>query len=403
MKRKMILFFTLFLYIRTTAQVDSIDQRIFLIGDAGEMMGNKQPIVQWINDHANMDDEKTTVLFLGDNIYPLGLPMEGEPTYADSKKIIDAQIALVKGKKAKAFFVPGDHDWKNGKLGGWQQVMNQENYINGLEQKNIVASPQDGCPGPVAIELSNKVVTVFIDSQWFLFVHEKPGPGSNCEAKTTEEFATELREIIATHPNQLLIVVMHHPMYTYGIHGGDYGWKEHLFPLTAANPNLWIPLPIIGSIYPISRGVFGSLQDVRHPLYRNMVDIIEKAMKEHPNPVHVAGHEHSLQMVFNDSIPYIVSGSSINLSRVKKENRKGTLLYSNVGENGFAMLEVRKSGAVQARFYTVSSKSLDDPKFVHQLDSVKVLPEKVSKDSIPHLPDSIVVVANPKLKGNGFK
>ncbi|HYK56810.1 MAG TPA: metallophosphoesterase, partial [Flavisolibacter sp.] len=338
MKKTIILFVTLIFHTVVTAQIDSINQRIFLIGDAGELLGSKQPVVEWIRQHADLNDPKNTVLFLGDNIYPLGLPMEGEPTYTESKKILDAQIDLVKGKKAKAFFVLGNHDWKNGKLGGWQQAMNQENYINGLEQPNIQAVPQEGCPGPIAVELSDKVVTVFIDSQWFLFVHEKPGPGSNCASKTTEEFATELREIIAMHPNQLLVVVMHHPIYTYGIHGGDYGWKEHLFPLTAAYPNLWIPLPIIGSIYPISRGVFGSLQDVRHPLYRNMVDIIEKAMKGHPNPVHVAGHEHSLQMVVNDSIPYIVSGSGINLSRVKEKNRKGTLLFSSVSEQGFALL-----------------------------------------------------------------
>lgn len=402
MKKTIVLFFTLIFSLAVAAQIDSINQRIFLVGDAGELLGNKQPVVDWIKDHADMNDEKNTVLFLGDNIYPLGLPMEGEASYPEAKKILDSQIDLVKGKKARAFFVLGNHDWKNGKLGGWQQALNQENYINGLEQPNIQAWPTEGCPGPVAVELSNKVVTVFIDSQWFLFVHEKPGLGSTCVSKTTEEFATELGEIVAMHPNQLLIIVTHHPMYTFGVHGGDYGWKEHIFPFTAINPNLYIPLPIIGSIYPISRGVFGSLQDVRHPLYRNMVDIIEKAIKKHPNPIGVAGHDHSLQMILNDSIPYIVSGSGINLSRVK-ENRKGELLFSDVAHNGFALLEVRKSGAVEAKFYDVSSSGLDHPKFRYQLDSIKVLPEVVVKDSIPVLPDSATVAANPALEGNGFK
>ncbi len=142
MKKTSFLFVTLIFYTVVTAQIDSINQRIFLIGDAGELLGNKQPVVEWIRQHADLNDPKNTVLFLGDNIYPLGLPMEGEPTYTESKKILDAQIDLVKGKKAKAFFVLGNHDWKNGKLGGWQQAMNQENYINGLEQPNIQAVPQ---------------------------------------------------------------------------------------------------------------------------------------------------------------------------------------------------------------------------------------------------------------------
>jgi 3',5'-cyclic AMP phosphodiesterase CpdA len=40
--------------------------------------------------------------------------MEGEPSYREAKKIIDYQISLVRGKKAKVYFVPGNHDWKNG-------------------------------------------------------------------------------------------------------------------------------------------------------------------------------------------------------------------------------------------------------------------------------------------------
>jgi hypothetical protein len=126
MKRTIVLFFVLFIYTIVTAQVDSINQRIFLVGDAGELLGNKQPVVEWIRQHVDMNDEKNTILFLGDNIYPLGLPMEGEPAYVESKKILDAQIDLVRGKKAKAFFVLGNHDWKNGKLGGWQQAINQD-------------------------------------------------------------------------------------------------------------------------------------------------------------------------------------------------------------------------------------------------------------------------------------
>src|SRR6476620_3303967 len=91
------------------AQVDSINQRVFLIGDAGELVGNKQPVIDWISHHVDLNDTKTTFLYLGDNIYPLGLPMEGEPTFEDSKKIIDAQLNLVKDKKSREFFVMGNH------------------------------------------------------------------------------------------------------------------------------------------------------------------------------------------------------------------------------------------------------------------------------------------------------
>ena len=217
-------------------QPDTINQRIFLIGDAGELQGTKQPVIDWLKENVNWDDERNTAIYLGDNIYPLGLPLEGDPNYDISKKIIDYQINLVRGKKAKAYFVPGNHDWMNGKMGGWAQVVNQVDYINGLNLKNVEAWPQYGCPGPIEVVLSDKVVLALVDSQWFLYVHDKPGPGSNCGSKTIDEFQTELAEIAKAHPNQLLIVAMHHPPYTYGVHGGVYTWKEHIFPFTAIHP-----------------------------------------------------------------------------------------------------------------------------------------------------------------------
>src|SRR5687768_6085381 len=134
---------TLILSFQSNGQIDSISQRVFLIGDAGELLGNKQPVIEWLNKNVNLNDAKNTFLFLGDNIYPEGLPMEGEPNYEEFKNILDQQINLVKGKKARSFFVMGNHDWKGGKLGGWQQVINQINYINGQEQENIQAWPRD--------------------------------------------------------------------------------------------------------------------------------------------------------------------------------------------------------------------------------------------------------------------
>src|SRR5688500_16641250 len=71
---------------------DSVRQRIFLIGDGGELVGGKHPVVDWLKKNIDWNDEKNTALFLGDNIYPYGLPTEGEPEYETAKKIIDYQL-----------------------------------------------------------------------------------------------------------------------------------------------------------------------------------------------------------------------------------------------------------------------------------------------------------------------
>lgn len=384
----------------STGETDSVSQRIFLIGDAGELKNSSHPVVDWLKKNVDWNDERNMAIYLGDNIYPLGMPTEGEPSYAEAKKIIDYQISLVKGKKAKAYFVPGNHDWKNGKLGGWQQILNQFNYINGQELPNVQAWPIDGCPGPVEVEVSDKVVVVLIDSQWFLYVHEKPGPGSNCTAKTIDEFATELREIIRTHPNQLVVLAMHHPMYSGGVHGGDFSWKSHIFPFADAIPGLYIPLPILGSIYPIARGVFGNIQDIKHPLYRNMARTIEEVIREHPNVIVTAGHDHSLQLIRKDSIPYIVSGSGSNLSRVKKNK----LVEFEDLNYGFAFIEVRKSGKVQIKYYNIADKDLSTPNYIAASKPIVITEPKSTRDTLQHvLKDSVTIAANTRLKGNAFK
>src|SRR5687768_15840306 len=75
-----------------TLGIDSIEQRIVLIGDAGELHAGGHPVVDWVKEHVDLDDERNLIVYLGDNIYPLGLPTEGEPSYQDAKAIIDYQI-----------------------------------------------------------------------------------------------------------------------------------------------------------------------------------------------------------------------------------------------------------------------------------------------------------------------
>ncbi|MDP9229399.1 MAG: BamA/TamA family outer membrane protein, partial [Bacteroidota bacterium] len=261
--------------------------------------------------------------------------------------------------------------------------------------------PQDGCPGPVEILLGDSIVLVLMDSQWWLHLHDKPGPQSQCDYRTPDQIVTALEEIVATHPDQLLILAMHHPLYSNGVHGGNYLLKDHIFPLTAAIPWLYLPLPGLGSIYPITRGVFGNIQDIKHPLYRSMVSAIEGALKKHSNTIAVGGHDHGLQMIMReDSIAYIVSGAGAEISRVK--SGKYTLFDS--ATYGFAMVEVRKSGQVETKFYTLGSKNLEDPSFTKQLKTIVMSEKKASENiRIVSLPDSVVVAANPNLKGNGFK
>ncbi len=75
-------------------------------------------------------------------------------------------------------------------------------------------------------------------------------------------------------------------------------------------------MPVVGSIYPISRSVFGTPQDLKHPTYANMVNEIDKVLKRHPNILHVAGHEHTMELMNDSNYHYILTGDACKTTRV---------------------------------------------------------------------------------------
>ena len=46
--------------------------------------------------------------------------------------ILDTQMNLVKNTAARAYIIPGNHDWMQGKPGGWTQVFINLDILNHL-------------------------------------------------------------------------------------------------------------------------------------------------------------------------------------------------------------------------------------------------------------------------------
>lgn len=381
-----------------SAQNDPIVSRILLIGDAGKLTDGKIASVEKARSLFNLNDGITRVIYLGDNIYEYGLPDINSADYDEKKEILDAQISLVKDTRTKAYFIPGNHDWNKGKEGGWKQVINQQKYIESLQLSNVEMMPKNGCPGPLEVVVSEKLVIVFMDSQWWLEQLEKPGIESACETQTEEEVITVLKEIASVHSDKLLMMAMHHPFYTHGSHGGYYTLRHHLFPFTDINRSLYIPLPVLGSVYPIARGWFGTPQDINHPKYRMLINNVEEALKTHPNVLHVAGHEHSLQFLQKDGISYVVSGSGAKTTRVKK----GKYSLFAQSEQGFASVEITQSGKTEVKFYSAGS---GDVLFTTSLKKIEPKIENVIPPDavVASFPDSVSVMASDKFQAGGLR
>jgi Omp85 superfamily domain/Calcineurin-like phosphoesterase len=383
-----------------TAAAQNKNYRFFLIGDCGEPeKGMRDKNFAALKNDLLLADSNSCIIFLGDNIYDKGMPLAGSSYRADAEEKLYAQVKLVDNFKGKTFFIPGNHDWKNGKAGGAQQLKNQELYINALQSSRIQFIPTDGCPGPMEVPLADNATLVVMDSQWWLQQNGRPGVESDCECKTEDQVLTLLKDIVHRNSDKLLLFATHHPFKTYGKHGGYFTLKQHIFPLTEANKKLYIPLPVLGSIYPIARGVFGNIQDVKNPVYKNMIQSVDEILSTHPYCIRVAGHEHNLQLIEQNKQQYIVSGSGCKTSQVKKG--KGSVFAA--AKTGYAVLDLDDKGGMNLQFNSVQSNNAGKPLYAAALRPLQAASPKSMVVSTSQLADSVFVPASTFYSAAGIK
>ncbi len=385
------------------AQQDTIEARIVLIGDAGELSNGGHPVVNAVRRTIPLD-KKTTIVFLGDNLYKAGLPDEEYSYYMASRNVLDTQLSIADNTPAKVYMIPGNHDWEDGQPGGWSTVVREQLYVDHLGKKNVKYYPKGGCPGPVEVSISPNVTLLMFDSQWWLHPYEKPGIESDCDCKTQDEVLTRLDDIFSKNAKKLIILADHHTFRSTGPHGGYFTLKQHIFPFTDLKPNLYIPLPGLGSIYPIARSVFGSPQDLKHPFYAEMINDVEQVAKKYPNVIFTAGHEHCLEYIKDSSYNYIVSGGGSKHTRVS--NSKKTKFTSSL--NGFAVLEVSTNKNVRLSFYTVSDSIRKAYSSVIQnfskipVDVADSSKRKVPEPEVIKYKDTITISASDQYDSAGF-
>ena len=361
------------------AQVDSVKTRIILVGDAGELIKGQASVLDAIKKNIKLD-KKTVVVYLGDNLYDAGLPHETYNRYSDIKAALDSQLNLLKGTAAKAYMIPGNHDWENGGARGYETVRRQQIYVDQFGEGKVEFYPKQGCPGPVEVPLGDDVVLIMMDSQWWIHQNDKPGVESDCEYKTEDEIISELDDILNRNYKKLVILATHHPFKSNGPHGGYFTWKQHIFPFTDLRENLYIPFPVIGSAYPIARSVFGTPQDIKHPAYTNMINRIMEAVKTHPHVIMAAGHEHALQLLKDSSYNYIISGSGCKTSRLSP-GRKAEFTARSLG---FVTLDILRNKNVRANFYTMDKASPDSLKlaYTNRILDYSTLPVIPGEDTV---------------------
>ncbi|MCG2617445.1 BamA/TamA family outer membrane protein [Terrimonas sp. NA20] len=346
---------------------DSVRYRVILVGDAGELNKEQQKALQHASAHVLPG--KTSVFYLGDNIYPKGMELPGSGKVQGTIDILRSQYEPMRSKGAPVYFVPGNHDWDKSGPNGLAKIKLQWQYLDQLGDSLLKMIPPNGCPDPVAINLTDKLVVIAYDSEWWLYPFDKKNEDGECDCQSREDVVAKLEELRYRNRDKMVILASHHPFASYGVHGGKYTIKDHIFPLTVASKNLYIPLPVIGSLYPFLRSTFSNPEDLKHPLYRDLAKRVTKVFGDFPNVVYAAGHEHGLQLIKTDRLQ-VVSGAGAKHTAVKKGRNS---LFADATQ-GYVTVDQMLDNSLRFTFYIYENDAVKTA-YTYSMPFTAVTPE----------------------------
>jgi hypothetical protein len=365
--------------------------RIILIGHARNAVSSDSRFLDAVRERVPIDSN-TIVLYLGNNIAD-----------AADTGLLRAESDIIRNTGATVIFIPGYEDWHRSGSAGYRTVLAEQHFLKRLGDRHIRFYPGDGCPGPKKIELDHDAVMYIMDSQWWLHEGTKPGMESDCKYRTKEDLLAEIEDIPKEEFDKLVLFVTFHPLENTGVHSGSFGLKQHLFPLTdiPALRNAYLPLPLLGSLYPIMRNAISATQDLQNPEYQSMANDgirtsagVNEAFSLHPNTVFIAGQEHNLQLLQKHQHYYINVGGAGTPSRVR--NGKDAIYVKE--KAGFAVMELSAEKKLRLSFYVVSGGKASADYSTDLLSYATIPPLAKDTTTMPMLgTDSISAAANARM------
>lgn len=389
-------------YIKPTAdQADrlpdlELEYQVFLVGNAGvPTLDAPAPALDLLHRHLQQAPEQSALVFLGDNLYPAGLPDSTAAGRPAATQRLQRLINLVDGYPGRVIFTPGDRDWANSKWNGLQSVRRQEAFVEATLDRGNTFLPDNGFPGPHEVELTKNIRLVVLDTQWWLTPHARPyGDAGDYEIEDGGDVLLEIDDIIRRHRDEHLLVVGHHPLYSNGPEGGYFPIRRH-----------FLPLPLIGSGYTLYRSLFGRRQDLSHPRYSILRKGLKTIFERHEGLVYAAAHGHSLQYFKPHAQHYLVSGAAVDPNYVA--SGRGAVFTAS--KHGYLVLYYYTDGSVWLEAHATEPEDGEDRVLFRQQleppDAERVDPDlPFAAGPYPNYADSARTLApNPGYKAGALK
>lgn len=324
------------------------DFKIFLVGDAGNPDADQSKFtLKLLKNKLDSAHKNSMLIFLGDNIYPSGMPKETDKSYSAAKGKLEDQLKIVQNFKGKTLVIPGNHDWYSGLDG----LKAQEEFVKNYLDDKKAFLPKNSCPID-DVNLTDDIKLIVIDSEWALVNWDNyPGINKNCSIKTREDLFTEFKDLINKNQDKKIIVALHHPIISGGVHAGFNSAKAHLYPLKSK-----VPVPGVASLVNVVRSSSGgSLEDINNRHYADFADRLKSIVQDKENIIFVSGHDHNLQYHEDRNIRQIISGagSKVDPSAIAQ---KTDFSY---GGSGFAVLNIRKDQSTDVEYFSTKDNKLE--------------------------------------------
>ncbi|WP_413513398.1 metallophosphoesterase [Myroides odoratus] len=277
-------------------------------------------------------DKNSTLVLLGNNI-------EKKQLKGKSELQLNTALSWAKQFAGQTVFVNGNVEWKK----GYEGIKDISKYLTTELGDKKALLPRKIC-GYERLKINDETVLIVVDSQWYLENWDKqPNMNEDCDIKTREDFFEELRGEINKNQNKIVVLAMHHPVYSTGNYGGYFSLQDHLYPFEAK-----IPLPLVGSVINYTRAVSGMYtQDLQSKKYNTFNKRIQTMAQMYDNVVLVSGHERNMQYIEKENVKQVISGALGDVSPARAIE-PGSF---SVGKLGYATLEIQADKSTYLNFY----------------------------------------------------
>lgn len=354
-------FFVFFLYQGNL--VFAQEETAFTIFSTGNVYGEKTDaalLTQWKKQAGKQDN--FAVLLAGNAVDAQTGKIPGELLFNDNHPLLIA---------------PGKAEWAGGNRNGKDFIKQLTDDLP-EKYKNPVFFPEEACPGPTEVVLSENLVVILIDTWWW--VHKYDRRFKKCDIEDRGDVLIQIEDVIRRHyAGKHVVVAGHHSLKSFGNTSGYFSAGQWLTQLP----------------YTFYRKLPGSRYDNQHPELKDFRNGLLSVLKNYPDVVYVSAGEQNMQYFQHDNNHFVISGSWQNGEYIHKN-----LPEFGSEEKGFAQLTFSPDGACELNFFNENETIFK--KIIYEKD---VVPEKIEAVVAEQFPDSMEAIASDRynISESGYK